>query len=131
MTIRHSAAFTPARSPATRAKARPATSPPPLQAPWRKDVDALIGACRLSLVGLRILGRRQMAMVDEAVGEWRTVVVVMSQVGPRVSVRHVDKLVVASCQLALADIRELAALAVQSQRIAFHAIGHRISERCR
>jgi hypothetical protein len=96
---------------------------------WVKDVEAIVRASRLSLRGLRTLAGCFGAMVREAAGEWRTVLVVVVELGPKSSVRHFDELAMASCELTLADIRELTALAVRSQRIALHIVGERISER--
>ena len=47
---------------------------------------------------------------------------VMSEVGAKESVRHLDDLALATLELALADVRELAALAARSQREAFDIV---------
>ena len=48
----------------------------------------------------------------------------MATIGAKESVRNLDDLALASLKLALADIRELAALAATSQREAFDIVQH-------
>ncbi|HEY2979350.1 MAG TPA: phasin family protein [Burkholderiaceae bacterium] len=99
-----------------------------LAASCRKDLDAIAVSSRTSCAGLQAVVQRQAALIDEAIGEWRTVARVMAEVGPWLSVRHLDKLAIASLQLALADIRELAMLAARSQREAFDIMRQRIHQ---
>jgi len=93
---------------------------------WREDIDVIVLARQRSYAGLQAVVRRQAAQVKEAIGEWKTVGKVMATIGPRQSLSHADKLAVATFQLALADIRELADLAMGSQRDAFDIMQRRI-----
>jgi hypothetical protein len=51
----------------------------------------------------------------------------MSVIGPKQSVRHLDDLALASVEMALNDVRELADAAAQSQREAFELVHRRVS----
>ena len=51
----------------------------------------------------------------------------MSVIGPKDSARHLDDLALASVELALADVRELAEAAANSQREAFDLVHRRVS----
>jgi phasin family protein len=93
---------------------------------WREDIDAIVLARKRSYAGLQAVVRRQAAQVKEAIGEWKTVGKVMATIGPGQSLSHADRLAVATVQLALADIRELADLAMSSQRDAFDIVQRRI-----
>lgn len=94
---------------------------------WREDLEAIVSANRASYAGLQALVSRQAKMIQDAAGEWRTASMVMRKIGPKDTVRHLDKLAMASFQLALADIRELADLAARSQRDAFDIVHRRIN----
>jgi phasin family protein len=52
---------------------------------------------------------------------------VMTVIGPKESLRSLDDLAFASLELALADIRELAELAANSQREAFDIVKARVT----
>jgi phasin family protein len=95
---------------------------------WREDVDALVQARKRSHAGLQAVVRRQAAQVREAIGEWQTVGKFMARIGPGQSLSHADKLMVATFQLALTDLRELASLAASSQREAFEILQRRIDK---
>lgn len=92
---------------------------------WRADVAAIVQANRNSYAGLQAIARRQ---VTDAVGELRTVGKLMATVGAKESVRNLNGLALASLQLALADIRELAALAANSQRETFEIVHGRATK---
>jgi len=95
---------------------------------WRKDLESIMQASRKSYAGLQEIVHRQTAQIKEAVGELKTVGTVMAEVGTKESARNLDKLALASLELALADIRELAALAASSQRDAFDIVHRRVTE---
>jgi len=95
---------------------------------WRKDLEAIAQANRKSYAGLQAIVRRQTTQIKEAVGELQTVGKVMATVGTKESVRNLDDLALASLQLALTDIRELAVLAANSQRDAFDIVHRRVTE---
>lgn len=94
---------------------------------WRTDLEAVVQASRRSYAGLQEIVQRQTAQIKEAVGEMQSVGKVMSTVGTKESVRNLDNLALASLQLALTDIRELAALAATSQREAFDIVQQRVT----
>ena len=94
---------------------------------WREDLDAVVEAGRSSYAGLQQVVERQAGMIKEAAAEWRTASVVMREIGPKATVRHLDKLAMASLELALADVRELADLAARSQRDAYDIVTQRIN----
>jgi phasin family protein len=94
---------------------------------WRADLTAIVDASRKSYAGLQAVVARQTAQIGEAVAEMQGVGKVMSMVGPKESVRHLDDLALATLELALADIRELAALAARSQREAFDIVHERVN----
>lgn len=94
---------------------------------WRTDLAAIVEANRKSYAGLQAIVSRQTAQIKEAVGEFQSVGKLMSAIGPKDSVRSLDDLALASLQLALADIRELAALAAASQRDAFEIMHGRVT----
>ena len=48
-------------------------------------------------------------------------------VGPKDSVRHIDELAVASVELALSEVRELAAAAARSQQEALELVHQRVT----
>jgi phasin family protein len=98
-----------------------------LVAGWRADLTAIVDASRKSYAGLQAVVARQTAQIGEAVSEMQGVGKVMSVVGPKESVRHLDDLALATLELALADIRELAALAARSQREAFDIVHERVN----
>jgi hypothetical protein len=83
-----------------------------------KTVEARQRSC----AGVKAVVRCQTAQVNEAIREWQTVGKVMAAIGPKQSVSHADKPMVVSFQLALADIRELAERAMNSQRDAFDIV---------
>ena len=89
---------------------------------WREDIDVLVKARKRSYAGLQAVVRRQAAQVTGAIGEWQAVGLLMARIGPGQSLTHADKLVVATFQLALADLRELANMAASSQREAFEIL---------
>ena len=95
---------------------------------WRKDIEAIVSAGRISCAGLQALLRRATALSKEAAGEWRTVARVMTEIGPRESARHVHKLAIAAFEFARADIRELATLVASSQREAFEVVRRRVDQ---
>lgn len=70
---------------------------------------------------------RQMAQLKERIGEVQAVAKVMSVIGPKDSVRHLDDLALASVEMALADVRELAEAAAKSQREAFDLVHQRVN----
>lgn len=92
---------------------------------WRADVEAIVEANRKSYAGLQGVARRQVA---DAVGELQTVGKLMATVGTKESVRNLNRLALASLQLALADLRELAALAASSQRDTFEVLRERVTK---
>lgn len=94
---------------------------------WRKDLDAITQASRKSYEGLQAVVSRQTEQIKDAVAELRAVGKVMTVIGPKESLRSLDDLAFASLELALADIRELAELAANSQREAFDIVKARVT----
>jgi len=92
---------------------------------WRADVAAIVQANRKTYAGLQAVARRQ---VQDAIGELRTVGKYMTTIGAKESVRNLNGLALASLQLSLADIRELAALAATSQRETFEIVHGRATK---
>jgi len=95
---------------------------------WRKDIEAIVEANRKSYSGLQAIVRRQTEQIKEAIAELQSVGKVVTTVGAKESARSVDSLALASLELALADIRELAALAASTQREAFEVVHRRVTE---
>ena len=94
----------------------------------RSDLDALVLSGRASFAGLQAVVQRVITLIEEAIAEWRTAARVMAAIGPWPSIAHLDKLAVASCQLALADLRDLTQLTARSQRDAFAIVRLRIDQ---
>jgi hypothetical protein len=86
---------------------------------WRADLDEIVQTNRKSYSGLQAVARRQ---IEDAAGELATVGKVMASFGAKESVRHLNGLALASLQLALADLRELAVLAANAQRETFQVV---------
>lgn len=94
---------------------------------WRTDLQTIVEANRRSYGGLQDMVAAQMAQLKERIGEVQAVAKVMSVIGPKESARHVDDLALATVDLALADVRQLADAAAQSQREAFELVHRRVS----
>lgn len=94
---------------------------------WRTDLETIVEANRMSYAGLQDMVGRQMAQLKERIGEMQAVAKVMSVIGPKDSARHLDDLALASVEMALADVRELAEAAAKSQREAFDLVHHRVN----
>ena len=94
---------------------------------WRSDLETIVEANRLSYAGLQDMVARQMAQLKERIGEVQAVAKVMSVIGPKDSARHLDDLALASVEMALADVRELAEAAAKSQREAFDLVHQRVN----
>jgi phasin family protein len=94
---------------------------------WRKDLETVVQANQRSYAGLQALVEQQMARIKDRLGEIQAVAKVVSVVGPKTSARHLDDLAVASVEMALDDVRQLAAAAAQSQREAFDLVHQRVS----
>ena len=111
-------------------KARPRRAALPVRpmASSRTDLDPIALSSRTPLAGLQAVAQRMTTLIEEAIAEWRTAARVMTAIGPWHSVGHLDKLAVASCQLALADLRELTLLTARSQRDAFAIVRQRIDQ---
>lgn len=94
---------------------------------WRSDLETIVQANRMSYAGLQDMVARQMTQLKERIGEMQAVAKVMSVIGPRDSARHLDDLALASVEMALTDVRELADAAARSQREAFDLVHQRVS----
>lgn len=94
---------------------------------WRSDLETIVEANRKSYAGLQDMVGRQMAQLKERIGEMQAVAKVMTVIGPKDSARHLDDLALASVEMALADVRELADAAAQSQREAFDLVHRRVN----
>lgn len=94
---------------------------------WRTDLETIVEANRKSYSGLQGMVSRQMAQIKERVGEIQAVAKVVSVIGPKDSARHLDDLALATVEMALADVRELADAAAQSQREAFDLVHQRVT----
>ena len=110
-----------------KARARQAALPVRPMASSRTDLDP-IALSRTPLAGLQAVAQRMTTLIEEAIAEWRSAGRVMAAIGPWHSVGHLDRLAVASCQLALADLRELALLTARSQRDAVAIVRQRIDQ---
>jgi phasin family protein len=95
---------------------------------WRADLEAIAEASRKSYAGLQAIVSRQTAQIREAAGELQSVGKVMTVIGPKDSLHNLDDLARAGLDLALADIRELAELAANSQREAFEIVHRRVTK---
>jgi hypothetical protein len=95
---------------------------------WRKDLESIMLASRKSYAGLEAIVSRQTAQIKEAIGEIKSVGLVVREVGVKASARSLDDLALASLELALADVRELATMAAVSQREAFEIVQRRVTE---
>ena len=94
---------------------------------WRSDLETIVEANQKSYAGLQDMVARQMAQLKERIGEVQAVAKVMSVIGPKDSARHLDDLALASVEMALADVRELAEAAAKSQREAFDLVHQRVN----
>ena len=111
-----------------KARARQAALPVRPTASSRTDLDAVVRACRTSYAGIQAVAQHMITLIEEAIAEWRTAARVMAGIGPWHSVGHLDKLAIASCQMTVADLRELTLLATRSQRDAFAIVRQRIDQ---
>ena len=117
------------RASETAAKAvEPRVQSAAVSAGWRADVDTLVAAQRASCAGLQEVARRHVSLLQEVIAEWRTVSVLMAEIGPKVSVRHLDKLLMANLELVSANVRELAQLTTRSQRDAVDIMRQRFND---
>jgi len=91
---------------------------------WRADLGEIIQSNRRSYGDLRATARRQF---DDAIGELQTLAKLMVTVGAKESARNLHSLVLASLQLVLADARELAGLAANSQRASLALVRARVA----
>ena len=112
----------------SKARARRAALPVRPVASSRTDRDPIAQAFPTSLAGLQAVVQRMTTLIEEAIAEWRSAGRVMTAIGPWHSIGHLDKLAVASYQLALADLRELALLTARSQRDALAIVRQRIDQ---
>jgi phasin family protein len=94
---------------------------------WRTDLQTLVEANRKSYAGLQDIVGRQMTQIRERVAEIQSVAKVVSVIGPKDSARHLDDLALAAVEQSLADVRELAKAAAQSQREAFDLVHQRVT----
>lgn len=95
---------------------------------WRKDLESIMQASQKSYAGLQTIVTRQTAQIKDAAGELQSVAKLMTVIGVKDSARNLDDLALASLDMALADIRELAAVAANSQREAFDIVHRRVNE---
>jgi hypothetical protein len=112
----------------SKARARRAAIPVRPKTSSRTDLDSIAPSFHTSLAGLQAMVQRMTTLIEEAIAEWRTAARVMAAIGPWHSVGHLDRLAVASCQLALADLHELTLLTARSQRDAFAIVRQRIDQ---
>jgi hypothetical protein len=94
---------------------------------WRKDLEVVVEVNQKSLAGLQTLVAEQMVRLKAHVGEVKSVAKLVAVLGPKDSVRHIDDLAVASVELALSEVREMAAAAARSQQEAFELVHQRVT----
>jgi phasin family protein len=99
-----------------------------LLASRRKDLEAVVAANRKSFEGIQAVVKRQTELLKEQIGEWRSVVKVMTIAGPAQSVAQLDELAKGAFRLSLANVRELAELSVKTQAEAFELVRSRIRQ---
>ena len=94
----------------------------------RKDLQAIVQANRRSYAGLQSVVDRQTQALKDAVSEWRLVIRMLAESGPRETFAKLDELALASFKMALNNIRELAEMTAQSQADAYTVVSRRIRE---
>ena len=94
----------------------------------RKDLQAIVQANRRSYAGLQSVVDRQSQALKDAVSEWRLVLRMLAESGPRETFSKLDELALASFKMALNNIRELAEMTARSQADAYTVVSRRIRE---
>ncbi len=94
----------------------------------RKDLEALAQASKQSLRVLAVVAQRQTAALKDAVLEWQAVTNIMAATSNREIIGSLDKLGRGVIAMALENVRELAALAAETQAGALDVVKHRIGE---
>ena len=94
----------------------------------RKDLAALTKVGTKSLESLQAVVKHQTEALKAAILEWQSVVKVMAMAGMRESIANLDQLARGAFEMALDNIREIAALAADSQAEAIDVVKQRIAE---
>ena len=95
----------------------------------RKDIEALVTANRQAYEGMQLLGQRQTEMFKEAMAEWQAATKdMMSAQSPGAGAAKQAELGQQTFEKALANMRELAEMATQSQTQAWEVVNRRFHE---
>src|SRR5215471_14377187 len=95
----------------------------------RKDIEALMSANRQAYEGMQLLGQRQAEMLREAMAEWQAAANdMMSPQDPGAGAAKQAELGKQAFEKALANMRELAEMATQSQTRAWEVVNRRFHE---
>src|SRR5580765_7484159 len=95
----------------------------------RKDIEAVVAANRQAYEGMQLLGQRQTEMLNEAMAEWQAATKdMMSAQSPEAGAAKQAELGQQAFQKALANMRELAEMATQSQTQAWAVVNRRFHE---
>ena len=94
----------------------------------RKDVEAVVQANRVAFQGLQALVQRQTEILQQTMSEWQKAAQGMSVKDPGAAVGSAAELAKQAFEKALANMRELAELAIKAQTDAYEVIKHRVQE---
>ena len=94
----------------------------------RKDVEAVVQANQVAFQGVQALVQRQTEILQQTMSEWQKVVQDMAGKEPGAAIGSQAELAKQAFEKALANMRELAELAVKAQSDAYEVIKQRMHE---
>ena len=94
----------------------------------RKDVEAVVQANRVAFQGMQALVQRQTEILQQTMSEWQKAAQGLSGKDAGSAMGSQAEFAKQAFEKALANMRELAELAVKSQSDAFEVIKHRVQE---
>ncbi|HME39298.1 MAG TPA: phasin family protein, partial [Steroidobacteraceae bacterium] len=94
----------------------------------RKDVEAVVQANRVAFQGMQALVQRQTEILQQTMSEWQKAAQGMSVKDPGAALGSAAELAKQAFEKALANMRELAELAIKAQTDAYEVIKHRVQE---
>jgi len=94
----------------------------------RKDVEAVVQANRVAFQGMQALVQRQIEILQQTMSEWQKAAQGMTGKDPGAVLSSQAELAKQAIEKALANMRELAELAVKAHRDVYEVIKHRVQE---
>ena len=94
----------------------------------RKDVEAVVQANSVAFQGMQVLVQRQSEILQQTMSEWQKAAQNMTGKDPGAAIGSQAELAKQAFEKALANMRELAELAVKAQSDAYEVIKQRMHE---